>query len=264
MPLNATALVTLLQAKAHLKLDHAVSDHIEAEYVGMGNGSNKAFALDNTPIEGTLRLYVDGVEKAEGTDYTRIGAVCTFVTAPPNGKSVTAAYDKASSGTFDGYDDGTLEGQINAATAWAEKQSGYAFVEREITETHIGDGSQWLQLYRRPVTAITSVKIDGELLTVDDYDERLSMAMLYREGGWDNNYEVEIVYTAGCGADRAAAQASDEGSVGLQAVLLILGALWENRIDGVGSVNIPGAGSISYGAESQAKKMLNSLRTNLC
>ena len=58
MSLSVTALVTLVQAKTHLRVDAVASLHISAEYIGMGNGANKIFTLGNTPVEGSLRLYV--------------------------------------------------------------------------------------------------------------------------------------------------------------------------------------------------------------
>ena len=70
MSLSPTALITLLQAKQYTRLDAAASVRVDMENVGTGNGSNKAFALDYAPIEGSLKLYVDFALKVENTDFT--------------------------------------------------------------------------------------------------------------------------------------------------------------------------------------------------
>jgi len=160
MTLSAYALVTLDQVKSYLKIDAAASLHIDAEYVGAGTGTEDDFTLDNTPIAGTVKIYVDNVLKTETTNYTLTGAAIKFVAAsiPVNGKIVTAAYDKAAtSGTFNGYEDGNLELLIEAITKLAEDKTGRAFVQRSFTETYMGDGSKILKLNKTPVVSITSV-----------------------------------------------------------------------------------------------------------
>jgi len=158
MSLSATALVDLTQTKMYLRVSTASYLQVYAEYAGMGDGITKVFALDYAPVEGSLRLYVDGVLQAELTHFTISGSTITFVTAPANGKPITADYDRVSpDNTFESYDDDILEKLIEAATEEAEKYTGRAFVQREITESHLGDGSSILRLYKRPVVSITSV-----------------------------------------------------------------------------------------------------------
>ena len=167
MSLNDIALATLIQAKQYLKVDAANSLQVFAEYVGTGNGINKTFTLAHTPIEGSLKLYLDGALQTETTHYTISTATITFVTAPGDGKPVTAAYDYAAGdNTFESYEDELLEDLIEAATETAEAYTGRAFIQRSITETHIGNGGELLRLYRRPVDSITSVSYEK----VDDFD----------------------------------------------------------------------------------------------
>jgi len=158
MSLSDTALVTLTQAKAHLRVDAMASQHIYAEYVGIGNAVAVAFDLDNTPVDGSLRLYVDGTLQVETTDFTISAATITFVAAPGDGEAITAAYDTAAADdTFESFDDLLLEKLIEAATKKAEDYTGRAFIQRSITESHFGNGSKVMNIYKQPVDSITSV-----------------------------------------------------------------------------------------------------------
>ena len=158
MSLADTALVTLLEAKNHLRVAHAASLKISAEFVGVGDGVTVAFDLDHTPIEGSLKLYVDNTLQVETTDFSISVATITFVVAPVLNKGITANYDYAATDdTFESYDDLLLENLIEAATRKAEDYTGRAFIQRPITEQHYGDGTFLLMLYKRPVDSITSV-----------------------------------------------------------------------------------------------------------
>ncbi len=95
MTLSNTALVTLAQTKNFIRMDAASSLHIDAEYVGEGDGAETHFTLDHTPIEGSLKLYLNNVLLTETTHYTISGAALTFVVYPPNGQAITASYDYA-------------------------------------------------------------------------------------------------------------------------------------------------------------------------
>ena len=82
MTISKTALVTLVQVKNYLRVRDADSLQIDAEYVGMGDvAGNKIFTLDNTPLEGSLKLYVVGVLKVLDTDFTLSTATITFTEA---------------------------------------------------------------------------------------------------------------------------------------------------------------------------------------
>jgi len=158
MTLSATALVTLVEAKNHLRIDAVASLHIDAEFLGVGDGSDKTFDLDNTPIEGSLILKVNDVLQVEDTDFTIATATITFTTAPTLNHGITASYDYAAlADTFESYDDALLENLIEAATKRAEDYTGRAFIQRTVTEEHYGDGSAIIRLYKRPVVSITSV-----------------------------------------------------------------------------------------------------------
>jgi len=263
--LSNTALVSLIQAKNYLRVDAAASLHIDAEYVGIGTeGGAVEFSLPSgeTPISGSLVLKVNNVLQVEDSDFTIAAEVITFEedSVPADGHIITASYDyEAGTNTFESYDDDLLETLIEAATKKAEDHCGRAFVRRTITEMHIGDGSQMLKLYKQPVVDVTSVSVGGVALT--SWSERLSIGRIYHLVVWPLDYEIEVVYQAGYGADRDAAQLLVPDAVA--AVLLIVADLYENRGDKVDSINITGIGSMSYKLPSRAEELLNPMRTNL-
>jgi hypothetical protein len=57
---------------------------------GTVNNSNKSFTLVNTPISGTLQLYLDGLRT---TAFTISTNTITMTTAPNYGQTLTADYD---------------------------------------------------------------------------------------------------------------------------------------------------------------------------
>ena len=164
MTLSAYALVTRNQAKAMLQLDQLATLKIDAEYVGTGNGTNVTFTLDNTPLAGSLKVWVNTsgtpALKVDPTDYTYSTVTITFTTAgkPANGAIVTASYDYAATAdTFESYDDDLLDTLINSATVEAEKYCGRCFMPQTLTESHWGRDTKTLNIYRQPVISITSV-----------------------------------------------------------------------------------------------------------
>jgi hypothetical protein len=169
MTLANTALVTLNQAKAFLKIDPAVSLHIDAEYVGVGDNNATVFTLDHAPLTGTYKVWTNTAGtpalKVETTDYSISSTTLTFVVKPAAGVIITASYDyAAATDTFESYDDDILERLIEAATKKAEDYCGRRFINVAETEQHTGDGTKILRLYRRPINSITSVvykKVDA-------------------------------------------------------------------------------------------------------
>lgn len=63
---------------------------------GTVNGSNTAFSLANTPVAGSVHLYLNGVlqESGAGNDFTISGASITMATAPLSGEKLRASYRK--------------------------------------------------------------------------------------------------------------------------------------------------------------------------
>ncbi len=62
---------------------------------GTINGVNTTFTLANTPVTGTLLLYINGMRmKAGGEDYSISGKTITANTAPPTRSILLADYQK--------------------------------------------------------------------------------------------------------------------------------------------------------------------------
>lgn len=158
MSLSDTALVTLVQAKNFMRKDAASSLNVVAEYVGLGDDETVEYTLDNTPISGSLKLYVNGTLQVEDTDFTIDTATITFESAPTDTYPITASYDYAASdNTFEAYDDDLIENLINAATKKTEDYAGRAFVQRSITDSVNGTGRDTIRIPKTPVVSIDSV-----------------------------------------------------------------------------------------------------------
>lgn len=277
MTLSATALVDLTQAKQFIRKDAAASLHVDAEYVGIGDGNDLTFSLDHTPVSGSLKLYVNGTLQMETTNYSITGANITFVAAPALNAPITAAYDyAATTDTFESYDDDILDVLINAATKKCEDYCGRAFIQRSITENRIGDGGQILLLNKKPVNTFTSLTISGTALTEDTdftlykeegYLRRPITTSLWTDNAagvaWTKDAKIAMVYNAGYAATRAATQALVPDAV--LAVLVAVANWYENRL-GLKSESVTGVGSQEYligELPEQSKKLLSGLHSNL-
>ncbi len=327
MALSDTALVTLPEAKNYMRKDAAAALHIDAEYVGVGDGAETHFSLDHTPVTGSLKLYLNNSLLSETTHFTISGANITFVVYPPAGQAITASYDYAASDdTFEAWDDTLIEHLIHAATKKCEDYCGKAFIQRAITDSINGNGTNTLRLPKAPVVSVTSVSykkvvtatgdgstqafnlgyipragtltvyVDGVDKTspadyllsgqtvsfttapaldaeiVFRFEVKLTLGTSYTEklhlgrlsGSWLQDYEYVVIYTAGYGATRAAAQAAVP-----EAVLAVLAAVawwYENRL-GLKSESVTGIGSADYGDPGElpplSLKYLAKLNRNL-
>ena len=63
---------------------------------GLINGANVTYSLANSPLAGTLHLYVNGIHQKEGggDDFTVAGATVTMSIAPFGGSLLLATYEK--------------------------------------------------------------------------------------------------------------------------------------------------------------------------
>jgi hypothetical protein len=81
-----------------LSISGGLTSHFVLSEVPSGaiNGSNVTYTLANTPIAGTVQLYLNGIRQlaGAGNDYTISGATITYLTAPPTGSALLADYRK--------------------------------------------------------------------------------------------------------------------------------------------------------------------------
>lgn len=99
--------------------------------------------------------------------------------------------------------DGVIQGSIDMATKFVENECGVKLSQATYTETfrgrdvvynRTGEGDFILLVYvkNRPLVSVTSVKVDGNLVSSDDY-------YINGDGIYINEYgsEVEVTYVAG-------------------------------------------------------------------
>lgn len=63
---------------------------------GVVNSSNTAFVLTNTPVDGTVEVYLNGLLQTPGTgkDYTISGKDIDFIKAPRTNSEILVSYAK--------------------------------------------------------------------------------------------------------------------------------------------------------------------------
>lgn len=93
-------------------------------------------------------------------------------------------------------DDDELRGFILSASEVVADVVG-AVARNELVETYSG-GDRAILLRRRPVLAVTSVTIDGELVDAGDYTASPSGILAHRFSRWPHGFRnVEVTYTVG-------------------------------------------------------------------
>lgn len=101
--------------------------------------------------------------------------------------------------------DAIIEKLIEAYSPIIESYINKYVINRSLTEKYDGDGTLTLFLNYCPIVSITELKIDDEIIIVDDY-------LLYEEEGkivldngsvfTEGHQNIEIQYDAGYGVDR--------------------------------------------------------------
>ncbi len=85
---------------------------------------------------------------------------------------------------------------LDVASTAVREAAGSPISQTTSTITLEGEPGQWLTLPGLPISAVSSVKVDGETVT----DWRLRTERLWRAAGWtgcDGPSEVEVTYTHG-------------------------------------------------------------------
>jgi len=102
--------------------------------------------------------------------------------------------------------DSLLESLLDSFNDVIEDYLGVTCINTEYTETYDGDGTDTLFLKHYPIASVSSLSVDDETVSSDDYS-------IYKEEGFirldssiftKDNQNVSITYTAGHGATRVA------------------------------------------------------------
>ena len=88
---NGTAISAATAGTDYLTPANFVDDETPS---GTINGSTTVFTLANTPVAGTVKVYLNGLRQKVTTDYTISGATITYLSAPLTGDILTADYRK--------------------------------------------------------------------------------------------------------------------------------------------------------------------------
>lgn len=88
---NGTAISAAVAGTDYLTSANFVDDETPA---GVINGSTTAFTLANTPVAGTVKLFLNGLRQKVTNDYTISGTAITYLAAPLTGDTLTADYRK--------------------------------------------------------------------------------------------------------------------------------------------------------------------------
>lgn len=131
---------------------------------------------------------------------------------------------------FDASENTLIETYIKAARQWVEEFTGHIVSPRTFVD-QFGEWGEYLTLYRRPVTAITTIKYDS--LTVDqetfadfEYAAGQYPLLIYPEGTFPTlrtNGYITVTYTAGY------ATLAEVPDVLIQAILLLVGHFYTVR-----------------------------------
>jgi hypothetical protein len=99
--LTAGDLVLVIRSGSAFLLDAALfaggaaADFVDEEVPsGTINSANTIFILANTPIVGSVKVFLNGIRMKATVDYNISGATITFVTAPTTGDSLLSDYRK--------------------------------------------------------------------------------------------------------------------------------------------------------------------------
>lgn len=150
----------------------------------------------------------------------------------------------AAGGLSDATDDARLVRAADGASEQFEAAVARSFVTRSVTETVNGTGRNVLSLRRRPVTAMTSVAIDGVAIDSSEYAVDAELGLLWLKtrtftGGVQN---VVVAYSAGYGAQDAATLPADV----VQAVLDLAKAAYDALSAGATAVNSVSVGNQTF------------------
>lgn len=149
------------------------------------------------------------------------------------------------------HDDDLLEIYIAAAISKTEDYCSTFWTARDTTETHVGNNTPALYLYRLPVNSVDKLTINGE--ENDSWVQRKGTLYYY----WPSKSEIKVTYNAGFTEPPATAKL---------AILQTI-AMWYENKSGVQSQAIQGVGSMQFDLgldlPMEIKSKLSSLRQRI-
>ena len=131
----------------------ATADVISEVPTGTPNGTLTDFTIIQSPITGTLRVFVNGVRQKVTDDYTFTGTTITFVSAPLTDSKILVDY-KINSGDFS-----------TGSASW---------INNETPSGTVDGSNQTFTLASTPVTGSLYLFRDGQLLTGGGADYTLT------------------------------------------------------------------------------------------
>jgi hypothetical protein len=129
------------------------ADVIGEVVTGTPNGTLTDFTIAQSPITGTLRVFVNGIRQKVTDDYTFTGTTISFVSAPLTDSKIQVDY-KVNSGDF--------------ATG------SCSFIDEEVPVGNVDGSNKTFTLASAPVTGSLKLFRDGQLLTGGGADYTLT------------------------------------------------------------------------------------------
>lgn len=120
---------------------------------GTPNGTLTDFTIAQSPITGTLRVFVNGIRQKVTDDYTFTGTTITFVSAPLTGDKIQVDY-KINTGDF--------------------STGSCSFIDEEVPVGTVDGSNKTFTLASAPVTGSLKLFRDGQLLTGGGADYTLT------------------------------------------------------------------------------------------
>lgn len=154
--------------------------------------------------------------------------------------------------------DAMLETRANAVTEEIERETGRIYVSRSVVDTIDGPGHGLLYLTGYPVTALTSITVDGTAVDADDYVLDAAAGIVKKKSGvWARGVGNHVAtYTAGYARASLPASVLTLGIDLLRARYLT----WSSNADVYQSVQMGGTSLAPQADWISIRKQIDALR----
>ena len=154
LPASLDNIYIAIQPKDGTSPGVGVISNIKSEVPsGTIDGSNTDFTIANTPVTGTLMVYLNGIRQKITDDYTFTGTTISFITAPLTDSKILVDYD------------------INAGNYATGSAS---FIDNETPTGLVNSSNTTFTLISAPITGSLMLFRDGQLLTGGGADYTLT------------------------------------------------------------------------------------------